>query len=78
MSSAQSSAFSTYGSGWMTPSAVDLFFASVFAVLALLMLAAVAVDGFTAWQNNQLKLGEYGKIVVVLTCIISFFLFILR
>ena len=78
MSAPQTSAFNSYGSGWLTPGAVDLFFASLFAVLALMILAAVISDCYTAWQNNQLKIGEVGKIVLELTAYITFLLFIIR
>jgi integrating conjugative element protein (TIGR03758 family) len=78
MSAPQTSAFNSYGSGWLTPGAVDLFFASIFAAIALWILAAVVLDCYTAWQNNQLKIGEAGKVVLELTAIITFLLFIIR
>lgn len=78
MSAPQTSAFNSYGSGWLTPGSADLFFACLFAVIALMVLASVSLECYSAWQKGQLNIGEVGKVVLELTAYITFLLFIIR
>ena len=71
MTSEQSNAFAAAGPGWLNAGTAQLFFASIFSVLALFLLAAVVLDCYSAWHAGQMRLMEGGRLILETTFLMT-------